>query len=231
MSTSDSTSGAEKRILPRLSLSHEVFRSATSGKLFGVADLSRNGMAVRVLEREDFYEFAVGAEISGILNLRRQKIAISGRVRHIGRDQVGIEFENLGADASRALDEGLDPHTLGRDLREVPTGDSTLFFASASGTEVLANRESDGRITRILVLVLGTLVQWEERGGLRTGRIRPADGQSYEVGITRMESMSFLEDRAIDPQKLGLARTLISSSPLPEEVKTFCFRRLEGASA
>jgi hypothetical protein len=224
-------SSAEKRLLPRLTLSHEVFRDSKSARLFGVVDLSKNGMAIRINDREHIYSYMVGAEVSGTLSLRREKYPVSGRVRHIGRDQVGIEFENLRPETIQALHTALDPHTLGRDLRRVPTGDTSIFYASEGGTEFFLERDANQEFTKLVVLALGHLVQWDERTGLRTGKIESAYEESYVHGITRMEKMLFQEDRVIDPAKLGIAKTLISSSNLPEELKKFCFRRLEGASA
>jgi hypothetical protein len=228
---SNESSSVEKRVLPRLTLSHEVFRDGKTGKLFGVVDLSKSGMAIRINDPEDLYGYMVGAALEGILNLRREKLPVLGRVRHVGRDQVGIEFENLPEQTAQALNRVLDPHTLGADLRPIPTGDSSVLYASEGGTEFLLERDVDGRYTKLVVLVLGSLVQWDESGGLRTGKIESSYEESYVQGITRLEKMLFEEDRVIDAQKLGIAKTLISSSNVPEDLKKFCFRRLEGASA
>jgi hypothetical protein len=227
----DDPRGAEKRLLPRLTVSHEVFRDAVSGKFFAVADLTTRGMAIRIADREDLYPFSVGAEIQGTLNIRHEKFRIAGTVRHLGVDLAGIEFGELPSSVEHALSTYLDPETLGQDLRPVPTGDASIFYASTSGTEVLFNREADGRFTRMTVMILGTLVQWDENTGLRTGRLKNSYEESLVVGITRLDTMLFQEDRAIDAQKLNLAKRLISSSNLSEDLKKFCARRLEGASA
>jgi hypothetical protein len=223
--------GAEKRLLPRLTVTHEVFRDSITGKFFAVADLSQKGMALRVVDREDLYLFMVGAEVQGTLNIRREKFQISGRVRHLGRELVGIEFDQLPSSVEHALEGYLDPTTLGRALRPVPTGDASLLYASTSGTELLLNREADGRYTKITVMILGSLIQWDARTGLRTGLLRNSYEDSLVFGVTQLETMLFDEDSAIDPQKLNLAKQLISSSNLSEDLKKFCIRRLEGASA
>ncbi len=223
--------GMEKRLLPRLSVSHEVFRDAVSGKFFAVADLTTRGMAIRVAEREDLYPFMVGAEVRGTLNIRREKFQIIGQVRHLGRDLVGIEFGALPSSVEHALAMHLDPTTLGQDLRPVPTGDDSIFYASVSGTEVLLNRESDGRLARVTVMILGALIQWDVGTGLRTGLVKNSYEESMVFGITRLDTLLFAEDSAIDPQKLNLAKRLISSSNLSDDLKNFCIRRFEGASA
>lgn len=229
--TSDHPSGPEKRLLPRLTVSHEVFRHAATGKFFAVADLSLRGMAIRVTEREDFFPFMVGAEVQGTLNVRREKFGVSGTVRHLGRDLVGIEFGPLPASVEHALAGYLDPATLGAELRAVPTGDSSLFYASTSGTEILFARGEDGRCVRLTVMILGSLIQWDASTGLRTGLVKNSYEESLVTGVTRLDTLLFQEDPAIDPQKSDLAKRLVSSSNLPEDLKKFCLRRLEGASA
>jgi hypothetical protein len=229
--TQDDPQGAEKRTLPRLTVSHEVFRDAVSGKFFAVADLSTRGMAIRVADREDLYLFQVGAEVQGTLNIRREKFQIHGQVRHLGTDLVGIEFAALPASVEHALASYLDPAMLGQELKPVPTGDSSLLYASTSGTELLFIRDPGARITRIVVMMLGALIQWDLRTGLRTGLVKNSYEESMAVGITRLDTLLFAEDSAIDPQKLNLANRLISSSNLTEDLKKFCSDRLKGASA
>lgn len=229
--TQDGASGSEKRLLPRLTVSHEVFRHAVTGKFFAVADLTTRGMAVRISDPEDLFHYSVGAEVQGTLNIRHEKFQIQGRVRHIGRDLVGVEFEPLPAAVEHALASFLDPATLGPELRPVPTGDASLFYAAPSGTELLLGRDADGSFTRVTVMMLGNLVQWDARTGLRTGLVKNSFEESLVTGITRLETMIFEEDRVIDPQKLNLAKRLVSSSNLSEDLKKFCTRRLEGASA
>lgn len=221
----------EKRLLPRLTVSHEVFRHADTGKFFAVADLSTGGMAIRVSDREDLFLFMIGAEVHGILNIRHEKFQISGKVRHLGRDLVGIEFAELPASVAHALAGYLDPVMLGQELRPVPTGDTALLYASTSGTEVFFDRDPEGRFKRVTVLLLGSLIQWDERTGLRTGLVKNSFEESLVTGVTRLETMLFQEDFAIDPQKLNLAKRLVSSSNLSEDLKKFCLRRFEGASA
>ena len=148
-------------------------------------------------------------------------------------DLVGIQFDELPASVAHALANYLDPEPLGQDLRPVPTGDASLFYASTSGTEILFTRDAggDGRCTQLTVMILGSLIQWSERGGLRTGTVKNSYEESMVIGLTRLDTLLFTEDSAIDPQKLNLAKRLVSSSNLSEDLKKFCFRRLEGASA
>src|SRR3954469_9346698 len=79
----------EKRRRPRISLSSEQFRLGATGKLFQVLDLSSEGMAFRVISREDFAVLPVQMQIDGILNLKGEKYYIKARVIHLAGNNVG----------------------------------------------------------------------------------------------------------------------------------------------
>lgn len=220
-------SGAERRLLPRLTLSHEQFRLDATGKLFSVADLSLKGMAVRVVEREDLVHFTVGRELTGILNLRREKYPVQARVRHIGKDLVGCEFHDLTKDVETALARTLDPKVLGQEMKPVPSNDLGIWYHGTSGTEFMIWRDYDGRQTKLAILVLGNLVQWDEEQGLQTGVVKSSFEESHVLGVTRFETLLIDRDFRIDHQKLSIAKTLLLSCNLPEELKRWCLRRLE----
>lgn len=230
-----SSTGPEKRLLPRLNVTTEQFKLASNGKLFAVSDLSFRGMALRVNDREDLYLFSVGASIFGTLNLRRVKYAIEGRVRHLGRDLVGVEFTALSDEVEKALQRALDPVTLGQELKPVPTGDSSVWYCGPSGSEFLIQRdfntEVDSHAIRLTVIALGILVIWDIDRGLRTGVVTSSFEESQESGASRFETMLFDADTGIDSQKLLIARTLIQNSHLQSDLKMWALRRLEGASA
>src|SRR5262249_2303318 len=75
--------GSERRRMPRLNLTGEQFRLGLNGKIFSVADLSTEGMALRVLEPNDLAVFPVATRIEGTLNLRGEKYAVHAQVRHV----------------------------------------------------------------------------------------------------------------------------------------------------
>ena len=223
--------GSEKRLLPRLTVSFEQFKLASNGKLFSVADLSIKGMALRVSERDDLYLFSVGASVFGTLNLRRVKYAIEGRVRHIGRDLVGVEFTALSDEVETALKRILDPVTLGQELKPIPTGDMSIWYCGPSGSEFLITRdmnsESDSKATRLTIVALGCLIVWDENRGLSTGVVKSSFEESQVQGAARYETMLYDQDAAIDSQKIEIARTLIYHSGLQSELKKWALRHLE----
>lgn len=224
-----SSTGAEKRRVPRLTLSQEQFRLDPAGKLFAVVDLSESGIALRVVDREDLFSLSVGAEIAGTLNLRREKYAVRAKVRHVGKDLVGCEFHDLPEATARALARVLDPRVLGADLKPIPTGDLNLWYHGSSGTEFLIEREVDGAIRQMTVVVLGNWIQWKTAQGLSTGVVSNSYEESEIRGVTRFETMLVQEDARLDHGKIAIAKALLLACNLPEETKRFCLRRLEGA--
>lgn len=223
-------SGAERRRRPRLNLTSEQFRLGSNGKIFSVADLSAEGMAIRILDPEDLRVFPVAAEIEGLLNLRGQKQSVRARVKRITPELVGCEFENLGAEARAALERFLDPKVLGQEIRPIPASDtSTLWYHGPSGTDLLLWRGVDGQYRRLTLYVLGSYVQWEIERGLSTGQAQAAAQPEHAEmwGVVRFDTMLMQDDAKPDPQKLKIAKELVLSSNLPQDLKKWCVRHFE----
>lgn len=222
---------SEKRLLLRLTVSFEQFKLASNGKLFGVADLSTKGMALRVSDPEDLFHFSVGASVFGTLNLRRVKYPIEGRVRHLGRDLVGVEFTGLSDEIEAALKRVLDPVVLGEELKPIPTGDFSIWYCGPSGSEFLIHRdmnsEVDAKAVKLTVVALGNLIVWDINRGLTTGVIKSSYEESQVEGAARFETMLYDQDAAIDHRKIEIARTIIHHSGLQSELKKWALRRLE----
>lgn len=234
-STESKSRDFERRRVPRLNLTTEQFRLTLddhNGKIFSVADISSNGMALRVLERADLHLFPVGRKISGILNLRREKYSIQANVRHLGGEIVGCSFEGLGAVASEALRQFLDPALLGRELKPIPSSEAgTLWYYGPSGTHLLFWRGTDGQYRRFAASVLGTYAQWEVSAGVSTGRMSFSSEPSEIRGVVRFETMLLDKDEKPDWNKISVAKTLILNSVLSQDLKNWCVRHLEGGEA
>jgi hypothetical protein len=220
--------GSERRRMPRLNLTGEQFRLGLNGKIFSVADLSTEGMALRVLEPNDLAVFPVASRIEGTLNLRGEKYPVHAQVRHVGRELVGCEFSDLKDDVRTALKRFLDPEALGRELRPIPAGEGgALWYHGPSGTDLLLWRGSDGQYRRFALFVLGSFAQWEDDSGLTTGRASASYEQSEVRGVVRFETMILDKDPVADAGKLSVAKTVILSSNLPQELRKWCIRQLE----
>ncbi len=218
--------GMERRRVPRLNLTSEQFRLAKNGRVFSVADLSVGGMALRLVDRQDLALFPVAARISGVLNLRREKYHVEAVVRHVGRDLVGCEFEPLEGLTKQAIEQFLDPDTLGQELKPIPAEDGALWYHGPSGTDVLLWRRADGQFHRFVLFLFGTFVQWEEDVGVTTGRLRSSFEASEVRGVIRFETMLLDPDEQADPGKLLVAQKLVASSPMQHDLKKWASRHL-----
>ncbi len=194
-----------------------------------MTDLSVEGMALRILEAQNFYLFPVGTQFDGTLNLKGVKHEVRARVRHLGPSSVGAQFESLSTEASRALHGFLDPAALGKELKPIPASEnSTLWYHGPSGTDLLLKRSADGQYHRMTVYILGSYVQWSEGPpeSLITGQVRSAEENDESRGVLRFETMLLDADQSIDAGKLEVAKTLILSSNLAEDFKKWCVRKL-----
>jgi hypothetical protein len=219
---------SERRKMPRLTLAYEQFRLAENGKLFAVSDLSEGGMALRVIDREDLGILPVGRYVEGVLSLKGRRFEVSAQVRHIQGDLVGFRFEEFAPGAQDAIRRYIDPAFLGAELRPMPLTDSSaIWYHAPSGTDLVLWRGHDGQYHRMALCVLGSIVQWEVEAGLSTGRTDPARSQAAEErGLVQFETMVFEPDSAPDAAKLAVAKTLMVSSNLSEDLRKWCLRRL-----
>ena len=226
----NSHSTVERRRIPRLDLFKDQFRLEENHKVFSVLNLSLEGMALRVLEAEDLVHFTVGRELSGILNVHGHKISVKAHVQYIRQTVIGCFFKDLEEKAKEVLQKYLCPKRLGAELHRVPPGDfASAWFHGSSGTDLLFWEDEQGRPQRISLFVLGSFVQWDLQEGLVTGRAEASDESSETLGVVRLATTLMDPDPQADPSKLDIAKNLILSSNIPQEIKDLCAERLLSA--
>ncbi len=214
-------SGSERRRLARFSLSSEQFKLARTGKVFGVSDLSLQGMALRIIDEADLMVFPIGSPIEGLLNLGGEKVALKGRVKRVVRESVGCEFEGVSAEVQKELERFLDPLRLGAELRLMPSTDTdSLWFHGPSGADLVVRKRADGAVAEYSFLAMGAFVRWESAEGLSTGRVEESGVPSERLGLLLVEALDWKRDAEPDPRKLKIAKTILLSSNLPKELKT-----------
>jgi len=217
----------ERRRLPRFSLTGEQFRLAANGKVFAVEDLSQDGMALRILDPNDNQLFPIGHVFEGMLKIKGGKYPLRAQVRNLGTERVGCQFQELSEDVQAALKRFLDPAALGAELRPMPAAEAThIWYRGPSGTDLILKRGMDGQYFHMILCVFGTYVQWDATVGLSTGRTLPSQELGEEHGILRFETMLLKADHAADRGKLSVAKTLILSSNLSQDLKNWCVRHL-----
>jgi hypothetical protein len=179
-------------------------------------------------EPNDLGFFSIGLLLTGVLNLRREKYPVKIRVRNLRQDRVGGEFEDLSEEITKAILGFLDPALLGAGLKPIPAQDlHTLWYHGPSNTDFLVRRKSDGTCEKWTLYVLGSFIQWVFDQGISTGRILPAKEQSQVRGIVRLENLLLVPDVSPDSGKLAIAKTVILSSNLSQDLKSSCIRQLE----
>jgi hypothetical protein len=227
---SSTGSDSERRRVPRLNVTTEQFRMSGpkgDGKIYSVVDLSTGGMSLRLLDSADLAQFSLAQVIEGTINLRREKFPIKARVRWLKNDAIGAEFENMESKTIQALKDFFDPEALGQELRPVPAQEEgALWYHGPSGTDLLFWRKPDGSYHRFAIFLMGSYAQWDEQSGLATGRSQSALEKSETQGYLRLETMLLSPDPQLDSGKLDIAKTLILSSNLPQDLKRWCVRQL-----
>lgn len=227
-----SARGSEKRKLPRLNLTNEQFKLQLNGKIFTVADLSVDGMSLRILDRADLILFPVGMRIGGELKLSSGKLQVKAQVRNLGKERIGLQFDGLDPSVKAELARFLDPKEMGKGLRAIPAIElGTIWYQGPSGTHLLLSRARDGQYFRLALLVLGTFIRWDLESGVSTGRVASAFEASEVRGVVRFETMLFEADPSPDLGKLEVAKTLLLSSNLPKDLASWCIRQLANPQA
>jgi hypothetical protein len=218
----------ERRKLPRLTVTSEQFRLTKTHKIFSLSDLSMEGMAFDLSGQDDVKGLSVGLLLDGTLNLKREKYAIQARIRNINPNRVGCEFENRTPELAQALKQILDPAVLGAEMKPIPSSEgNTLWYHGTSGTDLIFHRFADGKYRNFSLYVLNTYIQWEEENGLSTGWTVDSDQRSERSGILSFETLLLRADPKPDEEKLKVAKTVILSSNLPQDLKNWCVRQLD----
>ncbi len=229
------TSEMDRRRLMRFVLAKEQFRIKDTGKIFPIADLSHEGLALRLIDKEDGILFTVGRHIEGTLNLEGAKFSISAQVKNLRADVVGCEFKKDLPQASRAaIEDYILPAHIGSDLKPSPTSPAAdmLWLHGRCGTELLIWLEAGDlkNVRKWILFVGGFFVEWiaesasEDR--FTTGRTEHSSQTAEVRGVLRYETTVLLRDSALDASRLGIAKQVILGCNSLGEYKTkliLCF--------
>lgn len=233
--TVEAKSFPEKRQLPRFRLSNELIRLSRDGRIYSLCDLSQSGISFWLRDPAEVQHFSVGLFLEGTLNLKREKFPVKLRVRHLSRERVGGQFENLPAETQSGLEKFLDPRSLGAELKRAELEENenekegegegiqegTQWFHGPSGTDLVVKRTPDGDLLFLSLSFLGVWIQWDPGGGWMTGEVSDSGAFSEKGGILRLESFDLILDEVRDSKKLTIAKTLLLSSNLPSDLKTW----------
>lgn len=221
---------SERRRLPRLNVSSEQFKLMPEGKVFSVGDLSVDGLSIHLLEREDFKHFPIAARVTGVLNLRGHKLPVTLIVRNSRDRHVGLSFDaSLAgfAEVKAQLEKLLSPEILGAELKPMPGAmPGVLWYHGPSGTDLLIWRGWDGEYQKFSLFVQGSAITWEREQGVSTGRLEATAEREELRGLVRLDSVVVHADATPLSDTLTIAKRIILSSNLPEELKRWMERQL-----
>jgi hypothetical protein len=220
----------ERRQVPRLTFTHQLFRLGSTGKVFGVADLSTGGMSLRLIDPNDLLHFTVGREIEGQLQLwRPAKWPVKARVVSIRGELVGLEFKALASETSRTLSKFLDPALRAATMKRMPVSNDRLHWYHGEGGLDLyvwfSERDSShaSRFCLMTGVASGAVVIGEGASPssivLRTGKTGDASAAPIQHGVVQDETQGLKLDVEPDAEKLGIAKSVILSSNMTESLK------------
>jgi hypothetical protein len=172
-------------------------------------------------------------KISGELHWRGTNIKVSGDVKWVKGQRIGIAFaEEL---TKKLIPEflsienilaGMRPvHSSGLDI-EMPN--NLKYWLRADGpVEGLVWEHNDRDVSRFQVILMDAFVEWEDGKGLRTGNLH--NKRNVETPLNAEDEYIFEIDQSLDMDKIDFASRIIEKLPtdyLPTDVTDFLGRKL-----
>ncbi|NDF14526.1 hypothetical protein EB061_04300 [bacterium] len=219
----------EKRKLPRFHITPCQFLDQKLGKTFSVQDISRGGLAVRLLDRIDLTFFTVGSVHEGWIKLEGYKLSASFQVRYIRGSLIGGSWVEPSAELLGHLEQISHPEKLGASLKryEHPDSNSTTWYHSPLGVDLLFYEQ--GGLSRWMLFLHQGFVQWEKDSGVTTGRSMAEDEEGYAHGIVRLETRLIEYDPQVDRNFIEFAKNLLEHAMIERsELKNLMYSHLNG---
>ncbi len=219
----------EKRKLPRFHITPCQFLDTKLGKTFSVQDISKGGLAVRLVDRIDLALFAVSSLHAGWIKVEGQKLDCKFRVKYIRGSLIGGEWEEPSSELLNHLEQISHPEKLGASLKRYdhPDSTSTSWYHSPLGADLLFYEQ--GGLSRWMLFLHQGFIQWEKDSGVTTGRSMAEDEEGYAHGIVRLETRLIEYDPQVDKNFVEFARSLIEHARLERgDLKELIYSHLNG---
>jgi hypothetical protein len=218
----------EKRKLPRFHISHCQFLDLEETKTFPVQDVSRGGLAIRLMDRDDLPKFAVSSIHQGMIKVEGKKVPCSFQVRNIRGTLIGAEWVSPSGELIAHLEEISHPERLGVNLRkfDLPELNATHWFHNPVGVDLLFYQPG-----RWMLYIHQNFIQWESDSGVQTGQALAEADEGYAHGIVRLETRLIEYDPMIDRSLVRAARELVEHAPIDNpELKSLVLNHLNGVA-
>lgn len=220
----------EKRKLPRFHITPCQFHS---NKNYSVQDISLGGLSLRLVDRNDLPQFAVGTEHTGILKVEGLKLECTFKVCYLRGISIGCEFVKASKELSSNLERILSPEQLGKSLKNYPLPDSPglKWFHTPVGVDLLLYlSEEETPVLKSWILYFHqSFLKWEKDAGLSSGESVAEDDEGYAHGIVRLETRLLDHDERVDYKLLETARDFINHAEVVDQsLRSLMKHQIEG---
>ena len=221
----------EKRVFPRFPFSYLTFRnSGEDAKTYEVKDISYSGMSISLKDGESPY--SLGDLIEGEIHWHGNKASITGEVKRIEGQSVGVEFSNTDVN-EKNIRELLTVQNIAASMKpiheyqdDMPT--NLAYWLRCDGPfELFVWQHNDHEISKIQIIMMYNYLEWTDGEGIATGKILSV--QDHDTPLSNEEEFEFLIDDVLDEEKYNFAQDIITNikeSLLPDDVYNFLKRKL-----
>ena len=215
MSSSSTKLSSEKRRLPRFHITPCQFLDEQVGKAFAVQDISTGGMAIRLVDRIDLPEFAVGMKRKGKIKVEGLKTDCEIQIRFLKGTLIGTEWVNPSRELIEHLDDISSSETLGQHLKEysIPDVTNTIWYHNPVGVDLLFyKQDAQATFQRWTLYIHQSFVQWDRDDEMQTGRTVAEDEEGYSHGLVQLETRMIDYDATPDQRLIESAKTVLESA-------------------
>ena len=216
--------GSERRQSVRVHLATEQFKLEDAKKVFPIFDLSLEGMSLRLLDVKDGDLFQGQEALKGFINLDHQKHPVSVVLRHYQAQMIGLQFSSETAPESReAIARFLDPDEMGKSIRRIEepnkNSQNLVRYRGRANVDLEFQMAGSKELSRFSIQLYNSYLSWDGQKGLETGHVRLDGNAEDHLDHLSSDHMVFIADSTVDSGKLAIAKSLILSSNILEDVK------------
>lgn len=223
----------EKRVFPRFPFCFLTFKGDQhKGHIFEIIDISYTGMQLGL--RDGGHSYVEGQELSGTIHWKGQSLDVSGKVKWVRAQRVGVKFVQDNKLTSN-IKNFLSVDNIVRSMRPVHGSDIDMdvpsnlkYWVRADGPfDIFVWRHNDGEVSRFQVIMMEHFVEWLDGKGIKTGRV--ISRRDMDTPLVCEDEFMFQLDEHGDEAKISLASELVDAlgeNHLPEGARQFLSLKL-----
>lgn len=200
-----------------------------------VRNVSMRGCGLVFKTKEDREKAEVNKVFVASLAVDDFPIPLNVKIlRVIGEREVATQFKPPFPRELEKLERFLEPHCLGRSLREIDPKalqksmkKGLRWFQGVNETSLFSwDDPVSGMILQQQLVFLDAVVEWKEKQPVRTGRVKQ-DGRGTEDEVAWIQSELLEFDAKADHALLSQAQTILESSNINDVVKKIFLEKLK----